>query len=203
MSDQPPADAAPEPPPAQPIEPNDLNIALVKALGLDDDRIGGFRLDVTGGAFPVLQVWFTPPDDGEGLTDQWVGPMADATAGAQYVMLPGGDAEAPQVQLRAGMSGFPPDQLAATLDAMADILNGAGCTPELREALTAQAHAFAADIRRLARVDLPMVNATDVARMLRGSYNANNLQVLESLHGAGLAADVARSVEVATREAGS
>ncbi len=204
MTDPTPADVAPEAaPPPQPIEPHDLNVALIKAIGLDDDKIGGFRLEVCGGTFPMLQVWFVPPSDGETLTDDWVAPLHSAAADATYVMLPGGNAEAPPVQLRPGLPGFPPDDLAGALDAMADILNGASCTPDLREVLTNAARRYATDARRLGRTDIPMIAAADVARMLRGTYSADNLNVIEGLHAAGLDAGLARSVEVATREVGT
>jgi hypothetical protein len=126
-----------------PIEPHDLNVALIRALGLDDDKVAGFRLEVTAGSFPVLQVWWLPPIDQGALTDAWVSPLRQAAADASYIMLPGGDAEAPPVRLRPIIEGNVAAELYQLLHAVVDILNGASCTPELRDQLTAQARVAA------------------------------------------------------------
>lgn len=141
MSD--PTEPAAPPPPGQPIEPHDLNVAIIRALGLDDDKIGGFRLEVSGGTFPTLQVWWLPPSDGRSLLDGWVDPLRQAAADAQYIMLPGGDAEAPAVRLRPIIEGNPAAEMYQLLHAVVDILNGASCDPKLREALTDKARVAA------------------------------------------------------------
>lgn len=125
-----------------PIDPSALNTALVHAVGLDPEKVVGFRLTVEGGTLPHLEVWMAPPGTDGALDDRWVEPITAAAADVTMVVLPGGDKEAPLAKPRHAAQS-PDAELANTLEMLADVINGAGCTPAMRNQLTLAARRHA------------------------------------------------------------
>lgn len=132
---------------------NALNKALCAAIGQDADEIVGYELTVQGGMFPELRVFVPPPltDDGHPV-DRWSVALGRALRSATFIVLPGGDSEAPPVQRPGSVlphgTDLPavlhPEEAAATVLAMmADVLNGAGCDPDTRDMLSRSARELA------------------------------------------------------------
>jgi hypothetical protein len=133
----------------------ELTGGLCEAVGLDPMKVGGFRLTVQGGAFPMLEAYHLPPIGREGLVDRWAKPLAERLADTSTAILPGkGDIPPAQPRhdpLEGGLFAVPAELQPAAwlvryLPMILDGLNGAPMDADTRDQLTAQGHHLVADL---------------------------------------------------------
>lgn len=144
---------------------DELNGQLCVAVGLDPERVEGFRLTVTGGSLPVLEAWHARPTDERGdLTDGWVLPLARRFADTTQAILPGSAATVPPARDPGDIVGpgwvvdsehLVDAAAARVLPMLAEAVNGAPLDLDTRDRVTSTAwaagQALAERVRRVRR----------------------------------------------------